>query len=411
MAGWQIYQVGGCVRDRLLGLPTGDVDRVVVGATPADLLALGYRQVGADFPVFLHPETGEEYALARTERKSGSGYKGFTTHFDPRVTLAEDLSRRDLTINAMAWAETTGLIDPFAGQRDLEERWLRHVSVAFVEDPLRVLRVARFAARFASLGFRVAPETLQLMKRLARSGELATLTPERVWQETRKALTTDAPAVYLRILDACGALPVVFPELAALQGQSQPPRYHPEGDAWEHTLLVLEQAARLSPDPQVRFAALVHDLGKGLTPRSLLPHHYGHEEKGVGCIESMCRRLRIPAHEQQIGVLTARLHMRVHLANQMRPKTIVRLLTDADAFRNPERFDRVLMACTADMQGRGMAQVDYPQARLLRAALAVCQNIDTTALLKQGLAGKAMGEAIRQERVRRVTQAMQQPGK
>ncbi|MBF0135804.1 MAG: multifunctional CCA addition/repair protein [Magnetococcales bacterium] len=411
MAGWQIYQVGGCVRDRLLGLPTGDVDRVVVGATPADLLALGYRQVGADFPVFLHPETGEEYALARTERKSGSGYKGFTTHFDPRVTLAEDLSRRDLTINAMAWAETTGLIDPFAGQRDLEERWLRHVSVAFVEDPLRVLRVARFAARFASLGFRVAPETLQLMKRLARSGELATLTPERVWQETRKALTTDAPAVYLRILDACGALPVVFPELAALQGQSQPPRYHPEGDAWEHTLLVLEQAARLSPDPQVRFAALVHDLGKGLTPRSLLPHHYGHEEKGVGCIESMCRRLRIPAHEQQIGVLTARLHMRVHLANQMRPKTIVRLLTDADAFRNPERFDRVLMACTADMQGRGMAQVDYPQARLLRAALAVCQNIDTTALLKQGLAGKAMGEAIRQERVRRVTQAMQQPRK
>ncbi|MBF0154478.1 MAG: multifunctional CCA addition/repair protein [Magnetococcales bacterium] len=402
VAGWRVYRVGGWVRDHLLGLSAGDADWVVMGVTPEMMLARGFRQVGADFPVFLHPETGAEYALARTERKSGSGYKGFVTHFDATVTLEEDLFRRDLTINAMAWDETTGLIDPHGGRQDLENRLLRHVSPAFAEDPLRVLRVARFAARLAPLGFRVAPETLLLMKQLARSGELATLTPERVWQETAKALATQAPATYLRVLNACGALSVVFPELAALRGQTQPPRHHPEGDAWEHTLLVLEQISRMTSDPVVRFAALVHDLGKGLTPASLLPHHYGHEERGVACVEKMCQRLRIPGDFQRLGMMVAGLHTRVHRSVEMQPKTIVRLLTDADAFRNPGRFEAMLLACEADVQGRGMAAVDYPQQRLLRAALAVCQEIDTAPFQARGLTGKAMGDAIHEERVRRV---------
>ncbi len=390
------------MRDRLLGLPAGEVDWVVVGTTPEVLLARGFRQVGSAFPVFIHPESGDEYALARTECKSGHGYKGFVTRFDPTVTLEEDLRRRDLTINAMAWDEVSGLIDPYGGRADLEGRWLRHVSSAFGEDPLRVLRVARFAARFAGLGFRVAPETLQLMGALARSGELSTLTPERVWQETVKALTSDAPELYLRTLDACGALPIIFPELSALQGQIQPPQYHPEGDAWEHTLLVLAAAARMTPDPVTRFAALVHDLGKGSTPTELLPRHHGHEERGAVCVEGLCRRLRLPHDFQYLGVMTAALHGRVHHALEMQPRTLVRLLTDADAFRQPERFEALLLACEADARGCGRPFVDYPQRRLLRAALDRCRVVDAGPFQERGLTGKAVGAAIRQERVRRV---------
>ncbi|MBF0177262.1 MAG: multifunctional CCA addition/repair protein [Magnetococcales bacterium] len=406
----QAYQVGGGVRDRLLGLPTHDADWVVVGSTPAAMLARGFRQVGADFPVFLHPETGSEYALARTERKISPGHKGFVTHSDPAVTLAEDLCRRDLTINAMAWDATTGLVDPYGGQRDLAARVLRHVSPTFADDPLRVLRVARFAARFATLGFQVAPETLQRMRALAHSGELASLTPERVWQETVKALATEAPATYLRVLDACGALRVVFPELSALQGQTQPPQHHPEGDAWEHTLLVLEQISRMSSEPVVRFAALVHDLGKGETPPSLLPRHHGHEERGIGCVERLCQRLRIPGDFQRMGMMTAGLHGRVHRACEMQPKTMVRLLADADAFRNPARFGGILLACEADARGRGgYADVAYPQARLLRSALSTCLTVDTAPLLERGLTGKSLGNAIRQERVQRVRHLVASP--
>ncbi|NJD30934.1 MAG: multifunctional CCA addition/repair protein [Gammaproteobacteria bacterium] len=381
----KIFLVGGAVRDRLLGRPFTERDYVVVGATPDELLALGYRPVGKDFPVFLHPRTGEQYALARTERKTGTGYYGFATRFSPDVTLEEDLARRDLTVNAMAEDENGGIIDPYGGRRDLEARLLRHVSPAFVEDPLRVLRVARFAARFAPLGFTVAPETLELMRRIVASGEVAELVPERVWVETERALGEERPTVYFDVLRECGALEVIFPEIAALHGVPQPEKWHPEIDTGLHTMQVLDVAAGLSRDTTVRFAALVHDVGKGLTPRSEWPRHIGHEEAGARLIEGICARLRAPNEHRELAVLVARHHARVHRAAEARAGTLLELLEVTDAFRRAERFERMLLACEADARGRGPDRriAPYPQADLLRrvrdAAAAVRLDPATTA--------------------------------
>ena len=374
---------------------------MVVGATPDDLLARGYRPVGKDFPVFLHPDTGEQYALARTERKTGPGYYGFATHFAPDVTLEQDLARRDLTINAMAQAATGEIIDPHGGQRDLEARVLRHVSPAFVEDPLRVLRVARFAARFAPLGFRVAPETLELMRAIAASGELAALVPERAWVETERALGEAQPVAYLEVLRACGALGAVLPEVAALFGVPQPEQWHPEVDTGEHTLQVLAVAAELSPDTTVRFAALVHDVGKGLTPRDQWPRHIGHEETGARLIEQMAARLRAPNEHRELAVLVARHHARVHRVAEQRPATVLELLEITDAFRRTERFERFLLACEADARGRGpeLRARPYPQAALLRAALTAAASVRLDPEVLARDKGPVIAERMRAARI------------
>ncbi len=396
----KVYLVGGAVRDRLLGLPVTERDWVVVGATPAEMLALGYRQVGKDFPVFLHPETGEEYALARCERKSGHGYHGFDVDTSPSVTLEEDLRRRDLTVNAMAEDETGAIIDPYGGRRDLDERVLRHVSPAFSEDPLRVLRAARFAARFEELGFRLAGDTLGLMTGLATSGELAYLRPERVWQETARALEGPRPQTFFRILHVCGALAVLFPEVEALFGVPQPPEWHPEIDTGLHTLLVLEQAARLSPALTVRFAALTHDLGKGATPESEWPSHRGHERRSVRLLLRLCDRLPVPKACRELGVLVAEYHGHCHRALELRPTTILRLLEAADAFRRPERFEEFLLACEADARGRtGLEDRPYPQADHLRRALALTRDVSAADLGREGLSGPEIGRALRAARI------------
>jgi tRNA nucleotidyltransferase (CCA-adding enzyme) len=364
------YLVGGAVRDRLLGLPVGERDWVVVGATPDDLEGLGFRRVGRDFPVFLHPGTAEEHALARTERKTGPGHRGFVTRHSPDVTLAEDLGRRDLTINAIAEDPATGeLIDPYGGGRDIESRCLRHIGPAFAEDPLRVLRVARFAARFGVLGFSVSRETLELMRAMTRAGELETLVPERVWQETRLALAAARPRAYFETLRECGALVQVFPEIEALYGVPQPPKWHPEIDTGVHTMMVLDQASRLSPDPVTRFAALTHDLGKGTTPPTEWPRHVGHEMRSVELLGRMCERLRIPNQYRDLATLVARHHGVVHRALNLRHTTVLDLLEQADALRRPERFEQFLTACEADMRGRtGFETEPYPQGDLLRTA-------------------------------------------
>ena len=396
-----IYLVGGAVRDRLLGRPHTEHDYVVVGARPDDLLALGYRPVGKDFPVFLHPQTGEQYALARTERKTGTGYYGFATRFSPDVTLEEDLARRDLTINAMAQAESGVIVDPYGGRQDLASRVLRHVSPAFVEDPLRVLRVARFAARLAPLGFTVAPETMELMGHIVDSGELSALVPERVWAETDRALGEERPGVYFEVLRACGALQAVFPEIAALHGVPQPGKWHPEIDTGVHSLQVLEVAASLSRDTSVRFAALVHDVGKGLTPREDWPAHIGHEEAGARLIESLCDRLRVPNEHRELAVLVARHHARVHRVAEQRPGTILELLEVTDAFRRAERFERFLLACEADARGRGPAlrAAPYPQAGMLRRAraAAAAARLDPEILARDK--GPIIAERIRAARI------------
>jgi tRNA nucleotidyltransferase (CCA-adding enzyme) len=355
ISGMKTYLVGGAVRDALLGRPVIERDYVVVGATPEDLAALGYRPVGKDFPVFLHPSSGEQYALARTERKTGAGYYGFATHFAPDVTLEEDLARRDLTINAMAQDDAGNVVDPHGGRRDLEARVLRHVSPAFVEDPLRVLRVARFAARYAPLGFRVADETMALMGAIVRSGELQALVAERVWVETERALGEERPTVYFEVLRACGALAALFPEIERLFGVPQPERWHPEVDTGLHALQVLDVARELSPDTSVRFAALVHDLGKGVTPRAEWPRHIGHEHAGVRVIAQLCDRLKVPNEHRELATLAAREHQNVHRAAELRDATVLELLTKTDAFRRPDRFERLLLACEADARGRGPA--------------------------------------------------------
>lgn len=405
---FRCYQVGGSVRDALLGLAIQDRDWVVVGAQPETLLALGYTRVGADFPVFLHPITGEEYALARTERKTGPGYRGFSVVSHGTITLEEDLKRRDLTINAMALDPQGHLIDPFGGAQDLHHRVLRHVSAAFAEDPLRVLRVARFLARLAPLGFAIAPETLTLMRQLAHAGVLRELTPERVWTETLKALNTPSPALYFQTLSQCDALPELFGELAALKGQSQPVAFHPEGDAWHHTLLTLEAAAQLTPQPEVRFAALLHDLGKGKTPAHHLPHHHGHESRGVHGVQTLCRRLKTPKSFENLATLTARHHMHCHRLKEMSPHRVVKLLTQLNGFRNPPIVAQFVLACTADKWGRGPDHdgKPYPAGALLATILENLLAIDTRPLIEAGYQGEAFGQALHRLRIQRTQEIM-----
>lgn len=402
----KIYLVGGAVRDELLGLSVKEKDWVVVGATPQDMIAAGFQPVGRDFPVFLHPETHEEYALARTERKTGLGYLGFDTWFAPDVTLEQDLQRRDLTINAIAKdPQSRELIDPYGGSADVQARKLRHVSPAFVEDPLRVLRVARFAARFASLGFTVAEETLQLMRRMADSGELETLTPERVWRELHLALAAPQPQRFLAVLRQCGALKVVLPEVDALFGVPQPERWHPEIDTGVHVLMVMEQAARLSSDPAVRFAALTHDLGKGTTPPQHWPRHHGHEARSAELLERLCERLRVPNEYRDVGLAVARYHGLAHRAMELRSSTLLELLENLDAFRRPVRLQQFLLACEADMRGRkGFEERAYPQAAYVQQAR------DTAAAVKpdwakiQDMGGDKIAEHVRRARIHALEQ-------
>jgi tRNA nucleotidyltransferase (CCA-adding enzyme) len=397
----QVFLVGGAVRDELLGLPVRERDWVVVGATPEELTGQGYKPVGKDFPVFLHPESKEEYALARTERKTGPGYRGFETHFSSDVTLEQDLERRDLTINAIARDGATGeLIDPYGGQQDLRERWLRHVSPAFIEDPVRVLRVARFAARFAPLGFRVARETLSLMHEIVARGELNALVPERVWQETQRALELPAPRRYFEVLREAHALAIIFPEVDALFGVPQPERWHPEIDAGLHTMMVLDQACKLSDDPIVRFAALTHDLGKGTTPQDEWPRHVAHEHRGVDLIHPLCDRLRIPNDYRQLAVLVSRYHLNVHRVRELRAATLLELLEHLDAFRRPERFESFILACEADARGRkGLENREYPQADFLRRARHAAASVTLDGETLADLTGEQIAARLRQLRI------------
>ncbi|MFZ1643541.1 MAG: multifunctional CCA addition/repair protein [Candidatus Contendobacter sp.] len=402
----EIYLVGGAVRDELLGRPVEERDWVVVGATPNDLLARGFRPVGKDFPVFLHPETHEEYALARTERKTAPGYHGFSFHAAPDVTLEDDLMRRDLTINAMARDARGQLIDPCHGIRDLEARWLRHVSPAFAEDPVRIPRLARFSARYAPLGFRVASETLELMRTMVTSGEVDHLTPERVWAETVRALGEPCPGRFIELLRECGALTRIFPELDRLFGVPQPPSHHPEIDTGVHTLMALAQAARLGADTVTRFAALVHDLGKGATSPAEWPRHLGHEQRGVDLVRVLCQRLRIPNMYRDLGILTARFHTHGHRALELRPKTLLNTLQGLDALRKPQRFEQFLIACEADARGRlGLENRDYPQVDLLRRIHQAAASVRARPLLEQGLSGLALAEALQRDRLAAITEA------
>jgi tRNA nucleotidyltransferase (CCA-adding enzyme) len=401
----RVYLVGGAVRDRLLGLPVRERDWVVVGATPEELLWLGYQPVGREFPVFLHPTTHEEHALARQERKVGPGYRGFTTQFAPTVTLEEDLGRRDLTINAMAEDESGALIDPYGGQADVAARVLRHVSAAFVEDPVRILRVARFAARFAPLGFRVADETLALMRRITESGEARTLVPERVWQETERALAEAHPEVFFHTLRACGALAVIYPEIDALFGVPQPPRWHPEIDTGIHVMLALRYAAAHGAPPAVRFAVLVHDLGKAQTPRAEWPSHHGHEELGVPLINELCDRLKVPNAHRELAILAGRYHTLVHRALELRPATVLTVLENCDAFRRPERFAELLLACEADARGRsGREDAPYPQVGYLARALTAAAAATLTESERRGLEGAEIGAELRRRRLAAISQ-------
>jgi tRNA nucleotidyltransferase (CCA-adding enzyme) len=377
----QVYLVGGAVRDAQLGIPHKERDWCVVGATPGDLEALGYRRVGKDFPVFLHPETNEEYALARTERKTAPGYHGFAFDCSPGVTIEEDLQRRDLSINAIAQDENGNLIDPWGGLEDIENRVLRHVSDAFVEDPVRILRVARFAARYRHLGFAIADETVALMRRMVENGEVDALVPDRVWKETELALAGRDSRVFFEVLRECGALRVLYPEVDALFGVPQPEKWHPEIDTGLHVMMVLEQAEALSDDLEVRFAALVHDLGKGNTPTSDLPSHPGHETRGCKLVRAIAGRLPVPNACRDLGLLAAEFHTHVHRALELRPQTILKVLEKTDAFRRPERFEQFLLACEADARGRaGLENRRYEQAGLFRGAFAAASAIDTAGI-------------------------------
>jgi tRNA nucleotidyltransferase (CCA-adding enzyme) len=401
----KVYLVGGAVRDQLLGLSGQDRDWVVVGATPEEMTARGFKPVGADFPVFLHPQTKEEYALARTERKSGRGYKGFTVYAAPDVTLEDDLRRRDLTINAIAQDEAGALVDPFHGAEDLRAGVLRHVSDAFSEDPVRVLRVARFAARFHARGFRVADETLALMRTMVVSGEVDHLVPERVWAELERALNESTPSVFFTVLRDCGALAKLFPELDALFGVPQPVEHHPEIDTGVHAMLVVDAAARLSPQPLVRFAALMHDLGKGKTPAEHWPRHIGHEEGGVPLVRELCKRLRAPNDFRDLAVLVARYHLHCHRALELRAGTLLETLESLNVFRRPERLDQFLLACEADFRGRpGYEMKPYPQVERFRAAYAAAAAVDAAGIAAANSqdSGDKIGEKIRQARIKAI---------
>ena len=401
----EVYLVGGAVRDEQLGLPVKERDWCVVGATPDDLRNLGYKAVGNDFPVFLHPDTGEEYALARTERKTGSGYHGFTFHTSPDVTIEEDLARRDLTINAMAKDPDGKLIDPCNGLADIQSKTLRHVSDAFAEDPVRILLAARFAARFRGLGFHVADETMHLMNRMVVNGEADALVPERVWKETEAALAGSDPQVFLEVLRECGALAVVFPEVDALFGIPQPEKWHPEIDCGIHSLMVLEQAAALSTDADVRFAALVHDLGKATTAKRLLPKHAGHEKRSVKLVNSLSKRLQIPAAFRELGCLAAEFHAHTHRAFELRSSTVLKVLNRVDAFRRPARFEKFLLACEADARGRtGFEDRPYPQAKYFRDAWHAASDVGIGDLTESDLSGEEIGKEVATRRRRAIAE-------
>ncbi|MGE8653646.1 MAG: multifunctional CCA addition/repair protein [Acinetobacter gandensis] len=398
----QVYLVGGAVRDHLLGHPYHEKDYVVVGATPEQLLAQGYQPVGKDFPVFLHPDTKDEYALARTERKSGHGYHGFEFYTDVNVSLEQDLIRRDLTINAIAMDDAGQIYDPYHGQQDLERRILRHVSDAFVEDPLRVLRIARFAARYKALGFKVADETLELMQELAQSGELEALTPERVWKETSRALMEDHADEYFEVLRACGALKVLFPEIDALYGIPQRPEYHPEIDCGIHTMMSLQQACRANYSLDVRFAVLVHDLGKALTPVDELPRHIMHEERGVKPVTEVCDRMRVPTNTKQLAISVCKEHLKCHQALTLKPGTLWRLLQRMDVLRRPERVEAFVQACECDSRGRlGLEDRAYPQAQYVLDAMNVVRSIKA-ADLPPDISGPDIGEMLIERRIQAI---------
>lgn len=399
----EVYLVGGAVRDELLGLPVKERDWCVVGASPAELKDLGYRPVGKDFPVFLHPDTAEEYALARTERKTAAGYHGFTFYTARDVTIEQDLGRRDLTVNAIARDSSNQLIDPYGGRQDLDKKLLRHVSGAFAEDPVRILRTARFAARYHPLGFRVAEETMRLMNDMVRAGEADALVPDRVWKESEAALGESHPQIYFEVLRSCGALKAVFPEIDALFGIPQPERWHPEIDTGIHTLMVLQQAASISEAIDVRFAALVHDLGKATTDKNKLPNHPGHEERGIKLIKSMAKRLPLPNACRELGSLAAEFHTHCHRALELRASTVLKVLDRTDAFRRPGRFEKFLLACEADARGRtGLEDREYPQADYFRGAFSAATGVDISDLKKGDISGADIGKAIHDRRLQAI---------
>jgi len=401
----KIYLVGGAVRDKLLGLPVKEHDWVVIGETPESMVKQGFRPVGKDFPVFLHPQSREEYALARTERKTAPGYKGFTVHAAPDVSLEQDLIRRDLSINAMAMTPEGQLVDPYGGRHDLEKRIFRHISPAFAEDPVRILRVARFAARYGHLGFTLAEETRVLMQSMVTAGEVDHLVSERIWAELFKALGEKSPAAFFYMLKDCGALDKIFPEIYCLFGVPQPEKHHPEIDTGIHIMLSLEQAALLSPNPEVRFAALVHDLGKGVSPKAHWPHHHGHETKGLPILEQMCTRLRVPNSFKSLAMQVMQYHTHCHRAFELRASTIADMLAVLGAYKPTNKLPEFLLACEADAKGRtGFENSSYPQAELLSGAARAAASIDASSIVNSELKGAHIGEAIRRLRIKAVSE-------
>ena len=404
----KIYRVGGAVRDKLLNYFSDENDWLVVGATPEKMVELGYLPVGNDFPVFIKPDSGEEYALARTERKSGHGYGGFTFHAAEDVSLEDDLVRRDLTINAMAEDDHGVLYDPYNGQADLDKKILRHVSDAFTEDPLRVLRVARFAARYHHLGFTIAPETLELMSAIASSGELDYLVAERVWKETERALGERSPDIYIEVLRQCGALDVLFPEVSRLFGVPQRADFHPEIDTGIHTLMALQQSVRLSDSSKIRFAVLVHDLGKGITPDHVLPSHRGHEARGVALVNDVCDRFKVPNDVRQLALVVTEYHLMCHKAQELKPETIVNLLKGVGALKSRDRLEDFILCCEADARGRtGFEDREYPSSDYLRAAVDAISNISVADLVEAGIDGAEIGRQLHLRRTARMTELKQ----
>lgn len=403
----EIYLVGGAVRDKLLGFPVKEKDWVVIGETPESMIKEGFRPVGKDFPVFLHPKSHDEYALARTERKTAPGYKGFAIHASPEVTLEEDLKRRDLTINAIAMTLNGRLIDPYGGQEDLKNRVFRHISTAFAEDPVRILRVARFAARYAHLGFTLHEETRTLMQSMVAAGEVDYLVAERVWAELFKALNEQTPSAFFFTLKGCDALEKIFPEINCLFGVPQPEKYHPEIDTGLHSMLSLKQATLLSTNPEVRFAALVHDLGKGVTPKENWPHHFGHEKLGLAILEKLCKRLRVPNSFRTLAIHVMQFHTHCHKAFELRASTLTDMLGLLGAFKTNTTLDKFLLACEADAKGRtGFEEAPYPQAEMLQLAAKTAAAVDTSAIMNSELQGEKIGEAIRQLRIKAITEVI-----
>lgn len=395
----KIYLVGGAVRDQLLGLTVKDKDYVVVGSTPEQMLTKGFKPVGKDFPVFLHPETHEEYALARKERKVAAGYHGFEFISDPSVSLTDDLSRRDLTINAIAIDESTGeIIDPFKGQKDIQNKILRHVSPAFAEDPVRILRVAKFLARYHHLGFNLHHQTLNLMKNMVENGEVDALVPERIWQELKPSLNAETPSAFVKCLRACGALAKLFPEIDDLFGIPQTQMWHPEVDTGIHAMMAMEQAKNLDND--TAFAVFTHDLGKGITPAEVLPSHRGHEGAGVPLVKTLCERLKVPNRYKKLALNVCRWHLHSHTAYELRAATIDKLFSRTSAYQHPQNFDKFLQACQADATGRlGIEFQAYPQANYLRQCLNAAQKVNSHELAEKGFSGKKLGEQIKKARV------------